>query len=706
MPPIRPHINTPRRPLRQAADGSLSRPTEPDYGSIVDAISDGLLVCELSGRLVSCNPAACHMFAAEAGTLGADNVADLAADESRHLFRDFSHALQARREFRARGSLQGGDGTTFPADVRAVPFDYGGRPQALVVVRDISDEAAAYQQLEQRVEGRTRELSTLLAVSRNVTLTLELEPLLNQILDQLRMVVDYTSASVLELQDEVLQVLAYRAPQAMPEVLEIRYAPDPVIDAPVLIERQNMIIADVHGDTRLARVFQDRVGARMGDLYRDLHAWMRVPLVVRDRVIGALTLHHVEAGFFTERHARLAAAVADQAAVAIENARLYEAQQRRSEQFRVINEVGQRITSILAEDELLFQTVRVIHAALGWYHVAIGLIEADEVVYRAGAGELWDSADFSSGPRRVKIGQQGLSGRAAAQGDVLLVPDVSQDARYMCTQPNRSRTRSELVIPLVARGQTIGVLDVQSERLNAFDDQDVNVLQALADQAAVAIDNARLYQQARQLAALEERQKLARELHDSVSQALYGIALGARTARSMIEGQAPRSDLREPLDYVLSLAETGMAEMRALIFELRPESLASEGLVAALSKQADALRARFRLEVRAELGDEPPLSLEAKEALYRIAQEALHNIAKHAGATRVWLRLGAEGEVVWLQISDDGAGFDAGSEFPGHLGLKSMRERAQRAHGIFSLESAPGQGTRLSVRLPAAAAAG
>src|SRR5213078_3825441 len=131
-------------------------------------------------------------------------------------------------------------------------------------------------------------------------------------------------------------------------------------------------------------------------------------------------------------------------------------------------------------------------------------------------------------------------------------------------------------------------------------------------------------------AALEERQRLARELHDSVSQALFGISLGARTARALLAQDPARA--AEPIDYVQSLAEAGLAEMRALIFELRPESLESEGLVAAISKQAAALRARHQIEVRADLGAEPALPLERKEALYRIAQEATHNTVKHARA--------------------------------------------------------------------------
>ena len=200
------------------------------------------------------------------------------------------------------------------------------------------------------------------------------------------------------------------------------------------------------------------------------------------------------------------------------------------------------------------------------------------------------------------------------------------------------------------------------------------------------------------MAALEERQRLARELHDSVSQALYGIALGARTAQTQLERDPAR--LGEPLEYILSLAEAGLSEMRALIFELRPESLQTEGLVAALTKQSDALRARYKLDVTTRFDPEPEIPLEAKEALYRIAQEAMHNVARHAHATRVELSLLNADGALTLEIRDNGKGFDPSREFPGHLGLKSMPERAAHIGGTFHITSQPGAGTVITVTVP------
>jgi PAS domain S-box-containing protein len=254
-------------------------------------------------------------------------------------------------------------------------------------------------------------------------------------------------------------------------------------------------------------------------------------------------------------------------------------------------------------------------------------------------------------------------------------------------------------LPLISRYRTVGAIFFCYLPGEEPGEDEKVFLKAVADQAAVALENARLFAEARGKAALEERQRLARELHDSVSQALYGIALGARTARKLLH-QNPQL-VADPLDYVLSLADAGLAEMRALIFELRPESLETEGLVAALEKQAAALRARHEIEVTTSLCDEPGAPPEVKETVYRIAQEALHNTVKHARANSVGLELVCNEGSLSLEVSDDGVGFDSDGEFPGHLGLRSMRERAQRVGGTLTIETSPGGGTRIRAQIPA-----
>lgn len=290
----------------------------------------------------------------------------------------------------------------------------------------------------------------------------------------------------------------------------------------------------------------------------------------------------------------------------------------------------------------------------------------------------------------------------------VIIADMQQDSiRQRAAPAARSAFESVLryirgwmAVPLLYQETVVGLLIMHHQEVGAFTAVHAEKAMAFANQAAVAVENARLYSQAQRLSALEERQKLARELHDSVSQALYGIALGARTARTLLDQNPDR--LHDPLDYVLTLAEGALDEMRALIFELRPESLAEEGLVAALEKQAAALRARKQIEVMTTLTAEPSIPLEAKHALYRIAQEALHNIGKHARASRVVLSLQQPGDDLLLEVRDNGRGFDTTASFPGHLGLKSMQERAEKCGGHTTIDSQPGQGTSICVRFPLA----
>lgn len=546
-------------------------------------------------------------------------------------------------------------------------------------------------QLERRVEERTRELSTLLRVSNNITTTLELEPLLGLILDQLREVVEYRLASISSIEGDELVLLKQRG-STSPMVNEREYLSDHPNTLKMLEAGKPSIVPDLNADTYLAgRVRGNIVQRGKEAVYVGSNSWMSIPLIAREKPVGVLVLTHSEVNYYTSARADLAMAFANYAAIAIVNAHSFATEQRRAEQFRVINEVGQHITSLMAVDELLLQTQRLIRENFGYYYISIGLVEGEELIVKT---------DCPCDRPRLKIGEEGIMGWVAARGKILLAPDTTQDPRYISTISS-TRTLSEVALPIKWNDQIIGVLNVESDRIDAFDVNDITVLESLANQLAVAIENARLYEQAQQLAAVEERQKLARELHDSVSQALYGIGLGARTARTLLEREPAKA--AEPLDYVLSLADAGLAEMRALIFELRPESLQTEGLVAALGKLVNALGARHQLEVTLEAGDEPNISTEAKESLYRIAQEAMNNIAKHARANHVDVKLiNANGQLL-LGISDDGVGFDTSAEFPGHLGMHSMRERAEKVGGMFTIESVPNAGTRIQVTIPQSA---
>ncbi len=256
-----------------------------------------------------------------------------------------------------------------------------------------------------------------------------------------------------------------------------------------------------------------------------------------------------------------------------------------------------------------------------------------------------------------------------------------------------------LALPLRARDEVVGVLHAYALPGQGWDEEHLDLAAGLAAQAAVAIENARLYERAKGQAADEERRSLARELHDSVSQAIYAVVLSAHTARRRLEA-GDEAGATAALDSAIELAEGGLAEMRALIFELRPEALAEVGLVGALRRQLDGLELRHGVRTEADLGDEPDLPFSAKQELLRVVQEALHNVAKHARARVVTASLASRDGLVVVTVSDDGVGFDTQAARPGHLGLTSMHERAAALGGRISVDSAPGEGTRVRVEVP------
>lgn len=263
--------------------------------------------------------------------------------------------------------------------------------------------------------------------------------------------------------------------------------------------------------------------------------------------------------------------------------------------------------------------------------------------------------------------------------------------------------RPAVAVPMFHNGRPLGALAVYFLPGQRPDGPTLSFLSAIAGQAASAAQVSRLVAAAQDQVATQERYRLSRELHDSLTQDLYGIVLGAKSARGRLTGQG--SPLAEPLDYILELADAGLADMRRLVLELRPEILEKDGLVAALKQSADAITGRYGVEVISEMPPEPDIPRDLKLVAYRIVQEALHNVVKHAQAQHAWLRLGFEGGLLAIEVADDGCGFDSTGSFPGHFGLASMRERAEGHGGTIAIQSSRTRGTSMHLRLPIPTAA-
>jgi signal transduction histidine kinase len=421
---------------------------------------------------------------------------------------------------------------------------------------------------------------------------------------------------------------------------------------------------------------------------------LAVPILVKNQVIGVLDVQSQELDAFDPIDQELMTSLANQAGVAIENARLFSVEQRRVEQFRAISEVGRHIASILELDELLNQLAKSIQRTFNYYLVEIGLVEGEELVFRTRAGR---EGETQAKPFRIKVGKEGITGWVAATGKSYLAPDVNQEPKYV--RITHHETRSELAVPIQFKGAVMGVLNIQSDSLNAFDESDVELMELLANQAGVAIQNARLYQQARQVAVWEERQRMARELHDSVTQSLYGISLYTQAALGQL-AMGNKDQAVNQLGEIGETAQEALAEMRLLIFELRPQVLEQEGLMMALHTRLSSVeqRAGLKTSIKDTLSGRLPLAIE--ESLYRIALEALNNVIKHANAKSVQIVLNQEAGRLVMEIMDDGIGFDTTkTRRAGCIGLTVIQERADAIGGRLEVQSQVGSGTCIRVEV-------
>jgi signal transduction histidine kinase len=284
----------------------------------------------------------------------------------------------------------------------------------------------------------------------------------------------------------------------------------------------------------------------------------------------------------------------------------------------------------------------------------------------------------------LRFGPQGAT-LAVAVGAVIAVVVTSQEQGFFVElSPTDSALNLQLYITFAAL-TTFCLAAIVSERRRAW------------------LELAESQRREGERAALE-RQRIARDLHDSVSQSLFSTTLHVRTAQHALsrEGLHATGPVGEELSEIGQLTRGALAEMRALIFELRPGALGEEGLVAALTKQAAALSAREGLVVEVDgPGERLPLEPEVEEQLYRLGQEALANVVKHARASSAAVHIAAKDDTVWMEVSDDGRGFDPGTVGPQHFGLRSMQGRVVDLGGRLQVMSSRGRGTVLRVEVPA-----
>ncbi|HEU4793301.1 MAG TPA: PAS domain S-box protein, partial [Nitrolancea sp.] len=298
---------------------------EEQYHEIFEATSDGLIINDANtGVIVEANPAACRMHGYSREEFIGLHPTQIIHADYHNLFTQYLRTIPQRGSFQTEAIDLRKDGTPFHVAVHGTPIMYKGKRHVLGVVRDVTERVEAYQLLEQRVRERTRELSTLLGVSHTVASTLELEPLLGVILDQLRFVAGYAGATIFTVDGSEATILAYRGPASEEQALGLKVSLDQARAIwEVLVRREPVLIADILDDSPLARAFRTALGPKLESTFSYVRSWMAVPLILKEELIGLLSVSWYEPGHYTTRQAELALALASQAAVAIGNARLY-----------------------------------------------------------------------------------------------------------------------------------------------------------------------------------------------------------------------------------------------------------------------------------------------------------------------------------------------------------------------------------------------
>lgn len=384
---------------------------------------------------------------------------------------------------------------------------------------------------------------------------------------------------------------------------------------------------------------------------------------------------------------------------------------RETARLRTVLEVGRKVTSILDLDRLLIETVKLIQNSFGYDLVSVHLIDQHEREYFYHVACTEENCECLQGQHTRHHISNGMIGWVLRNQQSRLANDVTQDPYYFgclhCTE-------SELDVPLKFNETCIGVLSLESPHLNAFDPEDIPVLEILGDQIAIAIENARLTSRAREAAIAEERNRLARELHDNTVQELAGVSRQLDLLRCDISDGLGMDDcdeaLPDPIERRLNRMQDSLEEtiqnLRLLSRDLRPQLLQDFGLREAIEALVSDVSRSFKLEVAFRHQGEP-YHLRADQELnfYRITQEALTNIVKHAYASQINLLLAFLPDEIILSIEDNGRGFDVPDDLTklartGGMGMLNMRQRMREIGGCLRLESFPGQGTSLVLSVP------
>jgi signal transduction histidine kinase len=436
-------------------------------------------------------------------------------------------------------------------------------------------------------------------------------------------------------------------------------------------------------------------------------SFLGVPIRAGDRQFGQIYLtDKLDGSEFTEDDEKIIQMLAAFAAAAIQNARMYEqmrerdlALTRRNVDMALLNGVASTLTSSLELDEILNKTLGLVMNYMRMEAGEIFLLEEDKttlrmVLHRGEAAEaFWTRNLFTMG--------EGYIGLTAKENKIFVSRDLANYVRFLREAVVEAGFRQMACIPLKSTDNLMGVLSVTTRHKDPLDERSLQLLTAVCNWAGLAIENARLHNNARRLAVLEERDRIGMDLHDGIIQSVYGVGLSLESAMHTIE-ENPQ-EAKERLQNAITGLNQAIRDIRTYILDLRPRQLGNDGLMNGLKRLVTEYRANTFSEVQltGPESDLKDLPHSHSIALFHICQEALANAAKHAKAKKVQVSVLVTEERVLLEVHDDGHGFDMGkmTETIGH-GLANMHTRARAVGGEADISAAVGDGTTVLAWVP------
>ena len=370
--------------------------------------------------------------------------------------------------------------------------------------------------------------------------------------------------------------------------------------------------------------------------------------------------------------------------------------QRRNAELSIINSMAQALNRSVDLDQtlhaVLAQVAELFDLQTGWVWL---LREDDNQSYLAAAQNLPPA--LAHHPHKMEGTCYCLD--TYRDGDLAGAANVNvvTCSRLKNLVDGTDGLRYHASVPLYAHGKKMGVLNVASTDWRQLSADDLQLLYTIGDMLSIAVERARLFERSAEVGAVEERNRLAREIHDTLAQGLTAVSLQLESADALLESEAEPARIRQMVQQALALTRANIEEARRSVLDLRAAPLAGRTLVEALALLAEEVSLPVDLYVT---GGSQPLPPRVETGLYRIAQEAINNVCRHAQASQITVTLVATPQTISLTVEDDGQGFDVNDVSDNRFGLLGLNERVKLLNGRFHIESTPGKGTRLEAVIP------